>query len=67
MSAGRVAYILVRGDWRYNDEWWSGGHELLRGYATREEAEAAVPGRMMFYGDNGLEQEYIVIEVPIHE
>ena len=41
----RTVFVLVRSDWIYRDGPWDGDYAFLRGYATREEAEAAIPGQ----------------------
>ena len=63
----RTAFVLVRSDWRYHDAFWSGDYAFLRAYATREEAEAAVPGQPLDRSFGRAEQSYEVIEVPIEE
>jgi hypothetical protein len=67
MSVGKpkTVFVLVRSDWVFHDGPWSGDYAFLRGYATREEAEAAVPGRPLDRTFGIVEQSYQIIEVPV--
>ena len=67
-KTSRTAFVLVRSDWRrYHDSFWSGDYAFLRAYATREEAEAAVPGRPLDRQFGQAKQSYDIVEVPIEE
>jgi hypothetical protein len=59
-------FILIRSDWRRN-VFWSGDYAFLRGYCTREEAEAAIPGRPLGQCFGIAEQFYAEVEVPIEK
>ena len=61
----RSVFILVRSDWRYHDDFYTGDYAFVRGYATREEAEAAIPGRPLGPCFGRAEQSYEVVEVPV--
>lgn len=63
----RSVFVLVRSDWMYNDEYWDGDFRFLRGYATRAEAEAAIPGRPLEQWFGRAEQTYQIVEVPIQD
>lgn len=66
-SKPRKVFILVRSDWQYHDDFWSGDYAFLRGYATREEAEAAIPGQPLGPAFGPAEQSYQIIEVPVED
>jgi hypothetical protein len=36
----RKVYVVVRHDWSYNDEYYTGEDEPLKGFTDREEADA---------------------------
>jgi hypothetical protein len=36
----RTVYVVVRNDWSYNDEYYTGGNEPLKAFTDREQAEA---------------------------
>lgn len=63
----RTVFVLVRSDWQFDDGPWSGDYAFLRGYATREEAEAALPGQPLDRSFGRAEQGYMVVEVPLAE
>jgi|GEM_PF-6767512 len=68
----RTVFILVRSDWQYHDDFYSGDYAYLRAYATRAyatraEAERAIPGRQVGRAFGAIEQQYQVIEVPLEE
>ena len=66
-SSPRTVFILVRGDWMYQDGPWSGDYAFLRGYATREETEAAIPGQPLDRQFGPTEQSYQIVEVPVED
>lgn len=66
-AANKTVFVLVRSDWQYHDDFWSGDYAFLRGYATRAEAEAAIPGQPVDRGFGRAEQGYTVVEVPVAE
>ncbi len=63
----RTVFVLVRSDWIYEDGPWDGGYAPLRGYATRAEAEAAIPGPPVGESFGPAEQSYQIVEVPVEE
>lgn len=65
--APKSVFVLVRSDWQYHDDLWSGDYAFLRGYATRAEAEAAIPGQPVDRAFGWAEQGYMIVEVPIAE
>lgn len=69
MSANprRTVFVLVRSDWIYRDGPWDGDYAFLRGYATREDAEAAIPGQPLGRCFGPAEQSYEVVEVPVED
>ncbi len=66
-TAPKSVFVLVRNDWQYHDDFWSGDYAFLRGYATRAEAEAALPGRPLDRQFGQAEQSYDIVEVPVEE
>jgi len=66
-TAKKSVFVLVRSDWQYHDDFWSGDYAFLRGYATRAEAEAAIPGQPVDRAFGRAEQGYMVVEVPFPE
>ena len=63
-NPSRTVFVLVRSDWMFHDGPWSGDYAFLRGYATRAEAEAAVPGQPLDRQFGPAEQSYQIVEVP---
>lgn len=66
-SKPRSVFVLVRSDWMYSDGPWSGDYAFLRGYATREEAEAAIPGQPLDEQFGPADQRYQIVEVPVED
>ena len=63
----RTVFILVRSDWQYHDDFYSGDYAYLRAHATRAEADRAIQGRQVGRAFGAIEQQYQVIEVPLEE